>query len=173
MTEMRFKVCLLGDKAVGKTSTIKRFVYSLFDDKYISTVGTNVEKKQINIGENTISLMVWDILGEEGFDKLRSAYYSGARGGIFVCDATQRTSLYNIDNWIKSLFAVTGKIPVIIFCNKWDLKEKNVDLEEVKIMADTYNALYLTTSAKTGENVDEGFNRLSKKILETMNIFTK
>ncbi len=173
MTEMRFKVCLLGDKAVGKTSTIKRFVYSLFEDRYISTVGTNVEKKQIKIGGDTISLMIWDILGEEGFDKLRSAYYSGARGGIFVCDVTQRSSLYNIENWLKALFTVTGRIPVIIFCNKWDLKDKKVDLEEVKIIAQTYNALYLTTSAKTGENIDEGFQLLTKKILKTISFSKK
>jgi small GTP-binding protein len=171
MTGVRVKVCLLGDKAVGKTSTIKRFVYKVFDDRYISTVGTNVEKKQVIIGPNAVSLMVWDILGEEGFDTLRSAYYSGAKGGIFVCDVTNKNSLDSIDKWVKALFAVSGEIPVIIFCNKWDLKSRAINLEEVKLVADRYNAPYLTTSAKTGESVDKGFHMLAQSILAGMRIY--
>ena len=165
MDEWKLKICLLGDKAVGKTSTIRRFVYNVFDEKYQSTIGTTIDKKDIEVDDKKVTLMVWDILGEEGFDTLRSMYFKGAKGALFVADATNKESLDNIDKWLSAVYDTNGKIPVVILCNKWDKKYKEISWDEIKVIADRYSCEFLITSAKTGENVEEAFQILTSSML--------
>ncbi len=129
-----FKVVLIGDGAVGKTSLVRRFVDQRFDDNYITTIGVNVKKKVIP--RLDLALSIWDIFGQKSLaPKLHSKYYKGAKGALVVFDITRKSTFMDLDDWIKDLFKVTGQIPVYILANKIDLisdfqKEMKVSLNK-------------------------------------------
>jgi small GTP-binding protein len=168
----KYKICLIGDAAVGKTSLIRRFVYNDFDDKYLLTLGTRISKKALNVKDEkgrdfNVNLIIWDIMGQKGFrELLKEAYFYGAKGILAVCDMTRRETLENLEAWLKDVHAVSGRVPAIFLGNKADLKEKHVitsgDLGRV---AQAYASPWYLTSAKTGENVEEAFARLAMLIL--------
>lgn len=167
------KICMVGDPSVGKTSLIRKFVYDMFDDKYLITLGAKVTKKIIEIpkeGQNIeMKLMVWDISGQKTFGEIRSAYYRGSEGAFLVCDVTRKHTLTSLENWIISLYKVTEEIPIVIIANKVDLKE-NIEfgVEELKKVASSYKNSYFFTSAKTGEKVEESFQELGKILIKDM-----
>ncbi|MFO7991773.1 MAG: Rab family GTPase [Thermoplasmata archaeon] len=113
------KVVLLGDGAVGKTSLMRQFVEQKFDDRYITSIGVNVKKK--NLDELDLTLMIWDLYGQKLNTKLHQSNYSGAEGAIIVCDLTRKSTLDNMDHWIKDLYTITGPIPIVVVGNKVDL----------------------------------------------------
>jgi small GTP-binding protein len=90
------KLCLLGDGAVGKTSLVRRFVFDVFDDKYLMSFGTKVVKKEIKVGDTELDMMIWDILGQRTKDVLHAAYYRGATGALAVCDFTRPDTMKNL-----------------------------------------------------------------------------
>ncbi len=159
------KICLLGDGAVGKTSLVHRFVYDAFDDKYIMSFGTKVSKKTVDVGDTRADLMIWDILGQKAHESLHGAYYRGAAGALAVCDFTRRPTLDSISSWVSGFRSVVGETPVVVLANKSDLP-KTFSPEDVRVLSSTFGAEFLETSAKTGENVEEAFSRLTAKILE-------
>lgn len=171
--EIVAKICLFGEASVGKTSLIRRFVLDQYDDRYLATIGAKVSKKVVTFHvperelEAEITMMVWDIMGQKGFRKLlEEAYFVGATAAIGVCDITRKTTLLELKNWKQSIFGVTGPIPIVVFANKSDLKDRaEVTEDDLKAVATEYNAPYLYTSAKTGENVERGFQTLSKMLL--------
>ncbi|MFH0816371.1 MAG: Rab family GTPase [Methanobacteriota archaeon] len=112
-----FKVVLLGEGAVGKTSLVRKFVEGAFSDEYITTIGVNVKKKVM--GPTT--LMIWDIYGQKSRPELHMANYRGAAGALLVYDSTRKTTFDNLDNWLADLFKVTGEIPVVVLGNKHDI----------------------------------------------------
>jgi len=167
------KVCMLGDPSVGKTSLVRRFVYDVFDDKYIETIGAKVTKKNIRVlhkassHEFELRLMIWDIAGHDILKFVKPSYYRDAEGGILVCDVTRRETLENISRWNEALTTITGKIPLILFANKVDLKDSmQVTEEDVKKKAEEIGAYYLFTSAKTGEGVEKGFRGLGLALIK-------
>ncbi len=167
--EVMKKVCLLGDRAVGKTSLIRRYVYDVFDDKYISTIGTKVTKKVLEFTKKDVrlTLLIWDLAGETTFNGIHRTYYKGAEGAIVVCDVTSKETFEHLPYWVESIMDVQGDIPVMFFGNKIDLKDQIVIKEKhLKKMAKKFKKDYFFTSAKTGENVNEGFYLLGRKILE-------
>ncbi len=168
----KYKVCLVGDAAVGKTSLIRRFVYNDFDDKYLLTLGTRISKKTLEIRDDRgrdfgVNLIVWDIMGQKGFrELLRDAYFYGAKGILAVCDVTRRDTLESLHGWLNDVNAVTGKVPMIFLGNKFDLKERvQVSTVELGRVAQGYGAPWFNTSAKTGDNVEEAFAKLAMLIL--------
>ncbi len=168
---MKMKVCLVGEAAVGKTSLIRRFVHDDFDDKYIQTLGTKVSKKEIALdvpkhGEFTVDMTVWDIMGQKGFrELLKDAYFYGAKGIIAGCDLTRKATLDDLDDWIEGVYSVTGRVPIEIFANKADLKEKwELTEKEVEQFSKAYDSPYHFTSAKTGDSVEEAFRNLAARI---------
>ncbi len=173
MRIFKFKICLFGEPAVGKTSLIRRFVYDTFDEKYLSTIGTKVSKKtvslEINGEEIRVDMMIWDIMGQESFRQLlKDAYFYGAEGLIGVADITRKNTLYALDEWLKEIFKITGEKPIIFIGNKYDLKE-NAEWgeDEIKQLTEKYRAIkYLFTSAKTGEGVEDTFLTLARKLVE-------
>ncbi len=170
---MKAKVCLVGEAAVGKTSLIRRFVLDEFDDRYVTTLGAKVSKKEMTIdagGRRTrLDLTVWDIMGEKGFrDLLRDAYFQGARGILAVADLTRYSTLRELDEWATSVFRVVGEVPVVVAVNKIDLKDEVMLLygdKEIDAHARAYDAPWFYTSAKTGENVEPAFRALGERVV--------
>jgi small GTP-binding protein len=168
--EFKFKVTILGNEKVGKTSLIKRYVYDKFDDAYLMTLGTKTTKKTVLLkgdqGDVEVKMVIWDIMGQREFSRAFSSFFSGSKGGILVSDMTRRTTLKNIPNWVDDLFSITGPIPLILVANKSDLSEQSFGFEELEATAKKYNAPFFMTSAKTGENVERFFYTLAKTLME-------
>ena len=114
-----FKVVLLGEGAVGKTSLVRKFVEGSFSDDYITTIGVNVKKKVIEDMDST--LMIWDIYGQKNRPELHQANYRGATGALMVYDSTRKSTFDGLWTWLMDLFRVTGEIPVVILGNKHDI----------------------------------------------------
>jgi len=167
------KICMLGDPAVGKTSLIARFVYSIFDDKYLETIGAKVTKRvmaltHVPTGQNyRLKLMLWDIAGRKTLEHVRSSYHREAEGGLLVCDVTRLSTLENMLKWLNNFFSVTGEVPVVFIANKVDLRnDAEFGEAELAALARKYHSPYILTSAKTGENVEEAFRELSRRIIQ-------
>ena len=169
--KMKVKVCLVGEGAVGKTCLIRRFIHDQFDDRYISTLGAKVSKKELTVpgpngGEIMIDMTIWDIMGEKGFrELLKEAYFHGAQGVLAVADVTRRDTLTELHDWIGAVSKVTGSIPTLFLANKIDLRDQmQMTEDDIRVLAESQNAPFLYTSAKTGENVEQGFLRLAQMI---------
>lgn len=125
MAQRSVKILLLGDGAVGKTSLVRRFVEQKFDESYKMTIGVNVKKKEIESLD--LTLMIWDIYGQNINKDLHSTNYSGADGAMLVYDQTRYDTFESLEDWIDEVFSVLGNIPLVILGNKKDLLE---DFEE-------------------------------------------
>ena len=171
--EMTTKICLVGDSTVGKTSLIRRYVFDEFEDRYLSTLGTKVTKREMSIPfknldlEVEVKLLIFDIIGEKGFRQLlREAYFQGANGLMAVFDVTRGETLDSLDDWIDNAYDVTGSIPTHLLANKIDLKDDIVVTEvEVNSASKDLNSPYEFTSAKTGENVEKVFEYIATKLV--------
>jgi small GTP-binding protein len=169
--QLKRKVLLLGDGAVGKTSLIRKFVTDKFDDKYITTIGTKVTKKDLRIKEPKrevlLTLLIWDILGQKGYKSVQASSYKGGEGVLLVCDLTRRETLGSLkEYWIPELQKVVGDVPFVFVGNKSDLvDERQITEEELKAMADEFGSPAYLSSAKTGENVEEMFKRLGEVVI--------
>jgi len=172
ITKLSKKICLLGNPAVGKTSLIRAFVYETFEDEYISTIGSKVSKKEVEFFDEEkkryfeVSLIIWDIAGQQTFKHVKQAYYRGAKGAIVVADVTRVTTLQSIEDWIKSLTEVVGDVPLLILLNKTDLIDQiKFSLADVQDLALKHKAKSLLSSAKTGKNVERAFLDLAKMMV--------
>ncbi len=169
---MMAKVVLVGDKAVGKTSLIRRYVLDQFDDRYLLTLGAKVTKKveEVDARERnlraSVELNVWDIMGQAGFRELaKEAYFHGARGILAVVDLTRKSSLDGIAAWIKAVVDVTGPVPLVLLANKHDLtSQAMITPAQVTDAARDLKCASFLTSAKTGENVEAAFRQLASLI---------
>ncbi len=172
---MKTKVCLVGEAAVGKTSLIRRYVLDEFEDKYITTLGAKVSKKELvfDLPDRDLhvqmDMTIWDIMGEKGFrDLLKEAFFHGAKGILAVCDMTRYSTLKELDDWVHSVFNVVGEIPVVYAVNKIDLKDEVMVLygdKEIGQSIRAFDAAYFYTSAKSGERVEDTFRALGSAIL--------
>jgi small GTP-binding protein len=165
------KVCLLGDFAVGKTSLVRRFVYSRFDDKYISTIGVKVSRKTIAIPAGgqvvELNLLLWDLASIAGQVDLRTSYLRGAAGAILVGDLTRPDTMEHLAEYARQLVDVNPAARFVIAANKADLLDPagapNAAVEQV---ARRLDAPLHFTSAKDGREVDALFRRLADRVLE-------
>src|SRR3989449_10665875 len=168
--KMKVKICLVGEGAVGKTCLIRRFIQDQFDDRYISTLGAKFSMKQrqlsSTIGPITVLMTSWDIMGEKGFrELLKEAYFHGAQGVLAVCDVTRKETLDDLEDWVAAVVKVTGNVPIEFLANKADLKNQMVITKaDVQSAAESHDAPFLFTSAKTGENVEIAFAKLAQMI---------
>jgi small GTP-binding protein len=164
------KTCFIGDYSVGKTSLIERFVHNRFTPAYVPTIGTQLFKKKLVVGNPRgrgviqVDMVIWDIMGQKGFrELLYEAYFNGANAILAVCDITRRETLENLYYWINSVYKVTGWIPLRLLANKWDLKfEREMEKDDIAKTADRYGSDYDLTSAKTGRNVEKAFYLLAR-----------
>jgi small GTP-binding protein len=158
------KICLLGGFAVGKTSLVSRFVHSMFSDKYLTTVGVKIEQKTVDVDDRHVDLVIWDIYGEDDFQKLRTSYLRGASGYLLVADGTRRTTLETALGLQATAEQSIGRVPFILVVNKADL----IDWEISDALLDRYSRLgwsILRTSAKTGDHVETAFAHLARAML--------
>jgi small GTP-binding protein len=127
----------------------------------------DVTLKRGNGSDVTVSMLIWDIMGQKGFrELLRESYFYGAEGALCVCDITNRDTLDELKYWIRSMESITGKIPVVFVGNKCDLVDKQViTRQELERFATAYGARAFLTSAKTGENVEGSFNTLASLVV--------
>ncbi len=158
------KICLLGAFAVGKTSLVSRFVKSIYSDQYLTTVGVKVDKKTVQLGDQQVNLILWDLAGEDEFQKVRMDYLRGAAGYLLVADGTRRSTLDTARMLEQRVTKDIGPLPFVLLLNKADLvNEWDVDEQAMKeILASGWDTF--KSSAKTGEGVEEAFQLLAKKM---------
>ena len=158
------KICMLGATGVGKTSLVSRFVLSMFSDTYLTTIGVKVDKKTLSVDGADITLMLWDIYGEDEFQTVRTSYLRGAAGYILVADGTRQRTLDTARELQSKAMAVVGNVPFVLVLNKSDLAgEWRVDDRALWKMAEDGWTL-VKTSAKTGAGVEEAFLKLTTKV---------
>ncbi len=159
------KVCMLGAFAVGKTSLVSRFVKSVFSDKYLTTVGVKVDKKEVSVDDRHVSLMLWDINGQDDYQAVQRSYLRGTSGYLLVVDGTRRATLDTVAKLQQVVESVAGPVPFVVVLNKADLSQEwQVDERGLMKIADRGWPI-VRTSAKTGEGVEETFAKLTRAML--------
>jgi small GTP-binding protein len=159
------KICMLGAFSVGKTSLVQRFVKSIFSDKYLTTVGVKIDKKEANVKGKDVEMLLWDIYGEDEFQKVRTSYLRGASGYFLVIDGTRKNTLDTAFVLKERAEEAVGKIPFILVFNKadiedeWEIEGKTIDDLTEK------GFTVIRTSAKTGMGVEEAFTTLAEKMI--------
>jgi len=161
-----FKVIVIGDPRVGKTTLILRYIDKAFRELYIPTIGVQVSLKYLELDELTqVKLHLWDIAGQDLFEKVREKFYSGSHAVLLVYDVTNPKTFRNIEKWYLDMVKVVGKLPGFLIGNKIDLTAQ-VKKWDGKDLAEKLDLQFIETSAKTGENVDLVFQELAKKLVK-------
>lgn len=159
---------MFGPGGVGKTSLILRFVKDHFAEDLKKTIGSNFMIKDLVQDGKNIRLLIWDIGGQPQFHKLRTIYFKGSNAAIGVFDITSPQTLLKIPGWISSIKKTVKKnIPMILIGNKVDL-ERQIERAEAEDLAKRLGCEYLETSAKTGENVEDAFQMITKECIARM-----
>jgi small GTP-binding protein len=157
------KVCMLGAHGVGKTSLVRRYVHSIFSEKYHSTIGVKIDKREVQVDDRLVKLLLWDVAGEESNFSIPPSYMVGAAGGLLVIDGTRRETVETACDIFERLRSTAGDIPVVIVLNKADLADE-WEIEDVSLKCFEGRPV-LKSSAKTGEGVEEAFLLLTRTIL--------
>lgn len=159
------KVCMLGAPAVGKTSLVRRFVESLFSERYLATVGVKIDRKVIPLGPQTVNLMLWDLQGEERFQWSRMQYLRGASGYLLVADGTRPETLSIARELQANASTRIGPVPFALLLNKADLADQwNVPADAVPALA-AEGWVVIETSARSGQGVEEAFVSLAQRLV--------
>ncbi|MEX2715232.1 MAG: Rab family GTPase [Candidatus Sigynarchaeota archaeon] len=173
----KFKVIVVGDPEVGKTSLILRYTDNAFRRTYITTIGVNVTAKNLTYSDRKVKFAIWDIAGQTKFQKTRRHFYEGAQGVIIVFDLTRPDTFENIGKWYDDVKqSVKNELPGIILGNKADLaNDIMVSSEKIEKIAQKLRLGYIETSALDGKNVNEAFLYLAAMLVnkgkeETENI---
>ena len=156
---------MVGPFAVGKTSLVKRFVESIFSDKYHTTIGVKISKKQIELDQHNVQMMLWDIEGVDVFTELKSSYLRGASGVMLVIDGTRPTTIRQLNELLSLVRSHLHETPIVILANKVDLVNEWSLLEEDANKLRENGLTIIETSAKTGAGVEEAFTALAREML--------
>lgn len=165
-----FKIVVIGDAGVGKSSFISRFVDNTFDNNYMSTIGIDFKIKTIELDNKIIKLLLWDTAGQERFKTITHSYYRGAHGIIIVYSVTSRESFNNINNWLEQINIYANEDVVIaLVANKSDLNGI-IDFDEGYTFAKDRNIIFYETSVKDNINIEDLFISLTSKIKENIKL---
>jgi len=163
-----YKICFLGDPAVGKTSIIIRHTENRFEESYKLTIGTDISAKLMQVEDKNIYLIIWDIGGQERYQILRESYLQGSFGAIIVFSVTDRDSFNHTNDWLNEYRRTCGNLPALLVANKIDLvDERIISPEEIKKKSEELGIEYIETSAKTGENIDKIFENIVQQIFSS------
>ncbi len=163
--QLQKKICLIGDFAVGKTSLIRRYVFNTFDENYLTTIGVHITKKEIIVQNSMIKLLIWDLAGEDSFQKITPAYLAGSSGFIIVGDITRSNTLTNLTKHLHQA-KLQKQLPTVIAINKSDLIHKPSELKKIESsLALPEEIPWFFTSSKSGQNVEQLFIKLSALLL--------
>jgi small GTP-binding protein len=161
-----FKIVFLGDSDVGKTTLLQCHTNASLDSNQARQIGSVLYGKNVIYEELKYKLVIWNILGEETFSKIREQYYTLAEGAFFVFDTTNPSSLESIDEWLNSLYSSTGKVPVVIVENKIELESK-IPRSAVESVIKKYGVKYIRTiSKRKNTNLEEAFTWMISQIIE-------
>ncbi|XP_010543449.1 PREDICTED: ras-related protein RABC2a [Tarenaya hassleriana] len=168
--DLSFKILLIGDSGVGKSSLLVSFISSSVED-LAPTIGVDFKIKQLTVAGKRLKLTIWDTAGQERFRTLTSSYYRGAQGIVLVYDVTRRETFTNLsDVWAKEieLYSTNQDCVKVLVGNKVDREssDREVSRDEGIALAKDLNCLFLECSAKTRENVEQCFEQLALKIME-------
>ncbi len=167
-----WKIVLVGDGAVGKTSLRKQYLGQGFDTDYLSTMGADFALHDTTIENTQIRWQIWDLAGQPVFKDVVRAYYTKIFGGVLVYDVTRRQTFENVEKWLNDMWSHSGReknVPVVLIANKIDLREEgaeSVSSDEGKALAEKVGVFFLETSAKSGDGVDAAFAKLGNLILQ-------
>ncbi len=165
------KLGIVGDSSVGKTSMIRRFVVDVFDDRYIATIGTKVTKRDMEykFSDKTVylTLMLWDILGQKDYKKIRAQSMTGSHGMIIAADMTRPETVKSAEEfWYEEVVTSLGNVPIVLVGNKTDMAEGDCEAcRELTAFGRRIETPVLFCSAKTGENVEEAFRKIGEMMV--------
>jgi small GTP-binding protein len=159
------KICMLGSFSVGKTSLVTRYVQSVYSAEYLTTVGVKVDKKVIRFGNQQVTLMLWDLAGDDDFQRMNVTFLRGSAGIIYVADGTRPASLDAVLDLRERVRANLGDLPAVLALNKvdlvdaWQIEEAQVE----QLRSEEWSVR--KTSAKEGLEVEESFSELASRLL--------
>lgn len=165
----KFRIVLLGEATVGKTSLLRRFTENVFDEEYKQTIGTTFSTKDVEFEDDgekrLVRLVIWDMGGQATYKELRRQYMKGAAAAIIVYDVTQPETFMAMNTWYESFREVSPNAIVVICANKVDLEGKRmVPIQPGEMLRDWYQAAYYETSAKTGTKVMDVFAEVAQGV---------
>jgi len=168
-----FKLLIIGDSSVGKSSILLRFTEDEFDDEHPVTIGVDFKVKTIQLGTKRINLTIWDTAGQEKFRSLTSSYYRGTQGIILVYDVTSRESFQHLSVWLNEIdmYCNNSDVVKLLVGNKIDLGNREVSREEGLAFAKSKAMVFIECSAKTKLGIQQAFEELVTKILETPSLY--
>ncbi len=165
MSVLEKKICMMGAPGVGKTSLVRRFVDSVFSEKYLSTIGVKIDKKSVTLGDDTLNLMLWDLQGEERYQWVRLQYLKGASAYILVADGTRGDTLEVALGLQENAAGRAEELPFVLCLNKADLwGQWAVSATQQEWLKEKGWTIF-QTSAKSGEGVEDAFTSLGRQIL--------
>ena len=162
-----FKVLLIGDSSVGKTSVLLRYVDDTFNPEFQTTIGVDFKISTFQLNGKIIKLQLWDTAGQDRFKNIVASYYRGAHGIILVFDITSSMSFQSVSRWYDEAQNYLQKsVPKLLVGNKADLSsQRTVKVEDAKELASRLGVEYIETSAKNSQNVNLAFETLTRNIL--------
>lgn len=165
MSVIQKKICMLGAYSVGKTSLISQYVSSIFSEKYTTTIGVKIDKKQLTVNDTSLSMILWDVYGEDNHQRVMPSYLRGLSGYIIVVDPTRPSTITSAVSLQEMVETSIGSMPFVLALNKCDLKEDWVEsLSELDALKEKAVGVF-ETSAKLDTGVDELFQALGTAVI--------
>lgn len=159
------KICIVGAFGVGKTSLVRRYVSSIYDDRYLTTVGVRIDKKELQVDGKDLTLVIWDIAGEDKITRLSLQHLRGMSGYFLIVDGCRRDTLETAERLRSEIDAAYPNVPCLLLLNKSDIRPQWEISDAALAPFVVAQAQILETSAKTGEHVELAFHRLAVRLL--------